>query len=175
MLQPKVLCLNQVVRGFDPLLSRTLGEHINLRVLLAPDLCDTEVDPHQLEQVIMNLALNARDAMPHGGELMIETANVVLDRAYCRTNPELKLGPHVLLAVSDTGCGMDKELHVKQSGGSVWVNSEPGRGSTFKIYLPVHCSNGSGLPSTCSWPIWCFPEARADARQMSSGTRVVVI
>jgi two-component system, cell cycle sensor histidine kinase and response regulator CckA len=162
MLKPELICVNDVVERIKPLLSRTLGENIHLRVLLSPELAFTEVDPHQLEQVLMNLAVNARDAMPEGGELIVETGNVVLDRSYCRVHPELKAGAHVFLAVSDTGCGMDETTRsrifepffttkevgrgtglglstvlgiVQQSGGSISVYSELGRGTQFKVYL----------------------------------------
>jgi len=164
ILKPEVRCLNEIALGIEPLLRRTLGEPYDLHFSLAPDLGQTEVDPHQMEQVLMNLALNARDAMPEGGHLTVETANVRLDRKYARIHPEVEPGRYVMLAVSDTGCGMDehttsrifepffttKEVGkgtglglstvfgiVKQSGGSVSVYSEPGRGSTFKVYLPV--------------------------------------
>ena len=164
MLKPEVLCLNDVVTGLEPLLGRTLGEDVRMHILLAADLDHVEVDPNQMGQVLMNLAVNARDAMPDGGELVIETANVDLDRAYCRVHSELKSGPHALLAVSDSGCGMDEETKsrifepffttkevgkgtglglstvfgiVKQSGGSISVYSELGKGSSFKVYLPV--------------------------------------
>ena len=162
-LQPEVLSLNEVVSGTDRLLTRTLGEDINLVTLLRPDLGLTEVDASQMGQVLMNLALNARDAMPHGGKLTVETVNVELDEKYCRSHPGTVPGPYVMLAVSDTGSGMDEVTRsrafepffttkdpgkgtglglstvygtVKQSGGSIFVYSEPGTGTTFEIYLP---------------------------------------
>ncbi len=163
MLQPQVLDLNAVVAGIEPMLSRLIGEHIHLRLALAPGLGAVKADPGQFEQVIVNLALNARDAMAEGGQLVIETANVELDETDCRRHDGVHPGPHVMLAVSDTGVGMSAETQahlfepffttkgpdkgtglglatvygiVRQSDGAISVSSEVGRGTSFKTYLP---------------------------------------
>ncbi len=161
-LEPKVLDVNALVSGMSDLLQRTLGEGIEVRTMLADDLWNAEVDPTELEAAILNLAVNARDAMPSGGKLSIETANVELDSAYAAANVEAKAGPYVLISVADTGAGMKPEVlkqvfepffttkggergtglglsqvygFVIQSGGHVKLYSEPGIGTTAKIYL----------------------------------------
>ena len=163
VLQPKVLDLNAVVAGAEKLLQRLIGEDVELLVVMNPKLCRVKADPGQIEQIIMNLAVNARDAMPVGGKLTIKTSNIELDDKYASQHPSTLPGLHAMLAVTDTGCGMDAKTKahmfepffttktsekgtglglatvygiVKQSGGSVWVYSEPGLGTTFKIYLP---------------------------------------
>jgi PAS domain S-box-containing protein len=163
MLEPRIVDLNQVLSGLYQMLRRLIGEDIELASALEPALHRVRVDVGQIEQVIVNLVVNARDAMPRGGRLTIETVNVVLDEGYAREHVDVSPGPHVMLTVSDTGMGMDRETQarifepffttkelgkgtglglstvfgiVKQSGGSIFVESEPEKGATFKVYLP---------------------------------------
>ena len=162
-LQLEMVSLNEVLAGTEPLLRRTLGEEVELGLVLEPGLGSTELDPNQLEQVIMNLAINARDAMPGGGTLTLGTANTELDQDFCWLNSDCTPGPHVSLIVSDTGVGMDAKTMshmfepffttkgpgdgtglglstvygiVRQSGGCILAESELGRGTTFSLYFP---------------------------------------
>jgi len=163
VLQPRVFNLNTLIVDLDKMLRRMISEDIELETITHPKLGTVKADPGQIEQVVMNLVLNARDAIKAGGRITIETANIILDEDYVREHAGARPGPHVMLAVSDTGEGIASDVlpHifepffttkevgrgtglglstvygiVKQSGGNVWVYSQPGRGSTFKIYLP---------------------------------------
>jgi two-component system, cell cycle sensor histidine kinase and response regulator CckA len=163
VLSPRIIDLNDIMLNLDSLLRRLIGEDIEVLTLPQRDRASVTADPGQIEQVIMNLALNARDAMPNGGKLTLETANVELDGTYAKEHQPIEPGHYVMLAVSDTGVGMSPEVQarifepffttkevgkgtglglstvygiVKQSGGYIWLYSEPGQGTTFKIYFP---------------------------------------
>lgn len=163
VLQPKNLDLNGIVLGLEKLLRRLIGEDIEMKTMVSAGLGTIKADPAQVEQVLMNLVVNARDAMPNGGKIIVETSNVDLDKTYASEHVTVKPGSYVMLAVSDTGTGMSAETAahifepffttkggskgtglglatvygiVKQSGGYIWVYSEPGKGASFKVYFP---------------------------------------
>jgi two-component system, cell cycle sensor histidine kinase and response regulator CckA len=189
VLTPAVLNLNTLATDMERMLPRLLGEDIEVSLALDPELGSVKADQSQIVQVIMNLAVNARDAMPSGGRLRIGTTNVELDQTYTRSHPGSKVGSYVLLAVADTGTGMDtgtlahifepffttKELGkgtglglatvygiVKQSNGYIWVDSAPGKGSSFEIYLPRH----DGQPEE---------EKRADPGERLHGSESILL
>ena len=164
VLEPRIIDVNGVVMNLDKMLRSLISENIELKTVLADNLAAARADPNQIEQVIMNLAINARDAMPEGGTVTIETRNATLDDAYAAQHVSVIPGEYVMLAVTDTGCGMDEKTQsrifepffttkpagrgtglglstvygiVKQTGGNIWLYSEPGKGTTFKIYLPA--------------------------------------
>jgi CheY-like chemotaxis protein len=165
MLAPTRLDLNQLVHNLRHMLERLIGEDISLSTVLQPELWPITADPGQLEQVIVNLAVNARDAMPTGGRLTIETGNIYLDGNHTTARLDIPPGPYVLLAITDTGCGMDEQIQahlfepffttkevgkgtglglamvygiIKQSGGDITVYSQPEQGTTLTIYIPAH-------------------------------------
>jgi two-component system cell cycle sensor histidine kinase/response regulator CckA len=168
VLQPQVIGLNKIVQGMEKMLSRLVGEDVRLQTFLPPEVGNIMADPGQVEQVMMNLAANARDAMPNGGRLTVETANRLLDEVYVHEHPDVVPGQYVMLAMSDTGEGMDRETLsrifepffttkergrgtglglatvygiVKQSGGSVFCYSEKGAGTSFSVYFPRVCDD----------------------------------
>ncbi|MFW5876398.1 MAG: ATP-binding protein [Myxococcota bacterium] len=188
--QPEILDLNDVVQETAKILRRLVGEHIELNLHLADELDLVSVDPGQLEQVLLNLVVNARDAMPKGGSITVETRNVDLDESYVADHADAHVGPHVMLAVSDTGEGMDAATRerifepffttkgeergtglglatvygiVKQSGGNIWVYSEPGRGTVFKVYLPQAKAKAGAIRETDV------------ERELPSGTETVLL
>ncbi|HVY25852.1 MAG TPA: ATP-binding protein [Polyangiaceae bacterium] len=163
VLEPKLVDLNEVFSGMTQMLARLVGEHIELAFVPGRDLGAVRVDPSQIEQVLLNLVVNARDAMPSGGKLTVATSSVVLDQDYADSHFGIEPGPYVLLSVSDSGVGMDAATRarifepffttkekgkgtglglstvfgiIRQSGGTIWVDSQPGEGTTFKVYLP---------------------------------------
>ncbi len=192
MLAPRIVNLNDVATENIKMLTRMIGEDIDLVMVPSPNLWPVRADAGQIEQVIMNLAVNARDAMPSGGKLTIETSNVTLDDEYARFHAPLRPGDYVMVAISDTGNGMDNETQshifepffttkgtkgtglglstvygiVKQSGGYIWVHSEVGRGTTFKIYLPRVAS-----PGETAMPV----AAPVEYRKVEPGTETILL
>src|SRR5437588_817846 len=190
ILQPKIIDLNQIVVDMNKMLQRLIGEDIDLLMGLAADLGKVKADPNQIEQILLNLSINARDAMPRGGRLTIETSNLDLSEEFSHDHVSVPPGQYVMLAVSDNGCGMDAETQahifepffttkevgkgtglglatvygiVKQSEGTIWQYSEVGRGTAFKIYLPWAEAPMKEL------------EVEADDRESLQGTETVLL
>ncbi|MDA8121064.1 MAG: PAS domain S-box protein [Deltaproteobacteria bacterium] len=190
VLQPKTIDLNEIVANTEKMLRRLIGEDVDLVTALKPELGLVLVDPGQVEQVLMNIVVNARDAMPKGGKVTIETSNVFLGEGYSKEHGIVKPGPFVMLAISDTGSGMDGDTKthlfepffttkekgkgtglglstvygiVKQSGGYIWVYSEVGQGTTFKVYFPRNDGAGKEM------------EAEACGRTSPSGRETVLV
>jgi signal transduction histidine kinase/CheY-like chemotaxis protein len=200
VLRPEVLDLGDVVRGITPMLDRLLGEDVQISVSPTDGRWPVEADRSQLEQVIVNLAVNARDAMPKGGRLTIETSEVELDPDYARIHPEVAPGRHVMLAVSDSGSGMDLETQahifepffttkepgqgtglglatvygiVRQSGGHIWVYSEPDHGTTFRLYFPRAAAPGEVDMETAAAE--AAERQAALPRKSSAGTETILV
>lgn len=190
VVESKVLNLNESITELNKLLERVIGEDIELKTRLASDLRPVKMDPSQVAQIIVNLAVNARDAMPEGGKLVIETANIILDEEFVATSLKIQPGEYVVLSVSDTGVGMSKEIQahifepffttkevdrgtglglatiysiVEQSQGTIWVYSQEGQGTTFKIYLP----QASGVASR--------PVSTQSQEQMPAGSETILL
>ena len=191
VLEPRILNLDAIILDIEKMLRRLVGEDIEMQLLLAPDIGSVKADRSQIEQVVLNLVVNARDAMPDGGKLTIETANRELDRTAVLRHPYVIPGPYALLKVTDTGCGMDAELQshifepffttkekgkgtglglataygvIKQSGGYIWVDSEVGKGTAFRIYLP----RVNAVAET-------LPEAKPAVRVAPEGRTILVV
>jgi CheY-like chemotaxis protein len=177
MLEPRPTNVRELLTGMEPLMHRTLGDHIEISSKHAADLWPATVDPGQLENAVLNLAVNARDAMPEGGRITIETLNTVLDAQEAEINPEIKPGDYVVVAVHDTGCGMPPDVvarafepffttkdvgkgtglglsmvygFVKQSGGHVRLSSDVGKGTVVRLYLPRSAVAGASVDGTRS-------------------------
>jgi len=191
MLAPRIVNLNDVATENLKMLTRMIGEDIDLVLVPAQNLWPVRADAGQIEQVIMNLAVNARDAMPSGGKLTIETSNISIDEEHARYHAPLQPGDYVMVAINDTGAGMDAETQshifepffttkgpkgtglglstvygiIKQSGGYIWVSSETGRGTTFKIYLPRVAASGEVVQ----------PAAPIQAHKVEPGTETILL
>jgi PAS domain S-box-containing protein len=192
MLTPRIVNLNDVTTENLKMLTRMIGEDIDLVMVPSPNIWPIRADAGQIDQVIMNLAVNARDAMPSGGKLTIETSNVTLDEDYARFHAPLRPGDYAMIAISDTGAGMDSETQshifepffttkgtkgtglglstvygiIKQSGGYIWVYSEVGKGTTFKIYLPRVASAGESAAQVV---------APVEYRKVEPGTETILL
>ena len=193
MIQPQIMDLNELIADLERMIFRLIGEDIEMRFTPNKDLWRVEADPGQIEQIIVNLAINARDAMPDGGKLIIETENVELDEEYVQYRSKVTPGEYVMIAITDTGCGMDAETMenvfepffttkgtgkgtglglsvaygiVKQHKGNIWVYSEPQKGTAFKIYLP-RCTKKTGQEYKSRSPV--------EAAKLQGGETILVV